>query len=122
VFALLHLAMGDGRLGEKSRAVVLDYAKTHAIAVNCPLPAAELVELWIDNLSPSLDAVLASVQRLLSDKSTFARLLPYLLKAARSRQDPPVVSEDSMRDLLAEVRAHYRRHVTEWPANFRALR
>jgi hypothetical protein len=107
VFALLEVGMLDGRLGDETRDIVLDYVKTEARLLRYKLPAFELVELWIDNLAPQLDVVTASVARLLEDKDKFARLLPWLLKVVRSQESFPQ-PEESVRELIAEVRAHYR--------------
>jgi len=121
VFALLHIAMPDGRLGEKPRGIVLDYVRAEAAAVDCPLPAAESVELWVDNLSPPLDGVVSAVGSLLAEKDKFARVLPWLLKIVRS-QETFAIQEDAIRDLIAEVRLHYRRKLMEFPSHFRATR
>ena len=107
VFALLQLAMPDGRLGDESRDIVLDYVKTEAKILRFRLPAFELIELWIDNLAPQLDVVTASVKKLLEDKDKFARLLPWLLKIVRSQEHFPK-PEETVRELIAEVRTHYR--------------
>ena len=119
VFALLHLAMAGGRLGDAARTMVLAYMRAEAEAASCALPADADVELWIDNLSPPLDAVKASVDNLLAEKDKFVRLLPWLLKVVRS-QDSFAVQEESVRELIAEVREHFRRKLFEWPANIRA--
>lgn len=107
VFAMLQLAMLDGRLDDESRDIMLDYIKAEAKALRYQLPAFELIELWIDNLAPQLDVIAASVTRLLEDKDKFARLLPWLLKIVRS-QDAFPKPEESVRELIAAVRAHYR--------------
>ena len=119
VFALLQIAMFDGRLGDESRDIVLDCVKAEAEVLGLELPAFELVELWIDNLAPQLDAVSMSVMKLLKDKDTFARLLPWLMKVVRSKEDFPK-PEDSVRDLIAEVRAHYRGATKDRPKPVRA--
>lgn len=120
VFALLQLAMTDGALGEKAREIVLDYVKAEAETAQIPLPQAERVELWIDNLAPPLDCVVDAVHRLLGEKDKFVRLLPWLLKLVRSRDDF-AAQEQSVRDLIAEVRLHFRRKLMEWPAHSRAI-
>ena len=107
VFALLQLAMPEGRLDDETRDIVLDYVKTEAKAFRYKLPAFELIELWIDNLAPQLDVVTASVAKLLEDKDKFARLLPWLMKVVRSQEAFPK-PEESVRELIAEVRTHYR--------------
>ena len=107
VFALLQLAMIDGRFGDESRDIVLDYVKAEAELLGLELPAFELIELWIDNLAPQLDAVSMSVMKLLKDKDRFARLLPWLLKVVRSKDSFPK-PEESVRDLISEVRTHFR--------------
>jgi hypothetical protein len=104
VFALLHLAMPDGRLGDEPRALILDYLRSESAAGEWPLPAMDAVELWIDNLAPPLDAVTTSVRTLLVDKDKFARLLPWLLKVMRS---VGAADEESVRELIGAVRAHY---------------
>ena len=107
VFALLQLSMLDGRLGDESRDIILDYVKAEAKSMRYALPAFELVELWIDNLAPQLDVVSASVTRLLGDKDKFARLLPWLMKVVRSQENFPQ-PEETVRELIAKVREHYR--------------
>ena len=119
VFALLHLAMADGRLGETARNMVLAYVRAEAEAVGSALPADAEIELWIDNLSPPLDAVRSSVDNLLAEKDKFVRLLPCLLKIVRL-QESFAVQEESVRELIAEVREHFRRKLLEWPAHIRA--
>ena len=110
VFALLHLAMPEGRLGEASRSTILEYVRSEAELARCAAPPAASVELWIDNLSPPLDAVCDGVRTLLADKDKFARLLPWLLKIMRGF-DTYAADQTSIRELLAAVRAHYRDHV-----------
>ena len=107
VFALLQLGFANGRLADKPRAVVLDYVKAEAAARGLPLPAPELVALWIDNLAPQRDVVAAAVERLLGSKDRFVRLLPWLLKVTRSN-DAFVEQEEALRQLIDEVRAHFR--------------
>jgi hypothetical protein len=107
VFALLQLAMIDGRLSDESRDMVLDYLKAEADALAIQLPAFELIELWIDNLAPQRDAVVAAVTKLLGEKDKFARLLPWLLKVVRSQEAFPR-PEESVRELIAAVRTHFR--------------
>jgi hypothetical protein len=114
VYALLQIGMPDGRLSDEVRAIVLGYVQAEAEAVNQALPPAASVGLWIDNLAPPLDAVVEAVARLLGEKDKFVRLLPWLLKVARTSQSD--VGEDSVRDLIAEVRAHYQRKLREWPS------
>ena len=121
VFALLQLAMPDGRLGDKPRAVVLDYVKAEAEAAQCRNPPAEVVELWIDNLSPPLEAVVASIGNLLADKDKLARLLPWLLKVMRSL-DGYSGEEAAVRELMAAVRAHYHSGLAGQVSPHRALR
>jgi hypothetical protein len=106
VVALLHLAMPDGRLEEKARSAVLGYVRAEIEAVGAQMPAADLIELWIDNLSPPLDMVLDAVSSLLEDKERFARFLPWLLKVMRTF-DTYSQETESVRDLLEAVRAHY---------------
>jgi hypothetical protein len=121
VFALLQLAMPDGRLGEKARAIILDYVKAEAEATQCRMPAAEAVELWVDNLSPPLETVVASITSLLANKDKVARLLPWLLKVMRS-MDNYLGEETSVRELMAAVRTHYHRDLAGQAAPHRALR
>jgi hypothetical protein len=121
VFALLHLAMGEGRLDDAARDIVLSYVKEEAAAVGCAMPSAGLVELWIDNLSPPLEAVASAVTELLERKDKFARLLPWLLKVVRSRNSS-AAEEASVRELMAEVRNHFRRQLEEYaPLDMRAV-
>jgi len=119
VFALLHISMPEGRLADRPRAIVHDYVRTEAGVLGLPLPSFELVELWIDNLAPTRDAVTASVTKLLGDKAKFARLMPWLLKIVRS-QDSFLEQEDALRELMAEVRAHFRESGGGRPGNRRA--
>ena len=114
VFALLQFAMTDGRLGDRSRDIVLGYVQAEAQAMGCSLPSPELVELWIDNLAPPLDAVTAAVDRLLAEKAKFARLLPWLFKVVRGRE-AFADQEEAIRELIDEVRSHFRRKLLEWP-------
>lgn len=115
VFALLHLAMPDGVLPTKSREIVLEYLAAEAWDCRRLLPHADLLALWVDNLAPHRRAVADGIDRLLADKDKFARLLPWLLKVARS-QATFAAQEESIRDLIAEVRGHYRRRQTGLPA------
>jgi hypothetical protein len=121
VFALLHVAMRDGKLSDEARDLVLSYISAEAYACICSEPPTELVELWVDNLAPSLDGVLAAVARLLEDREKIARLLPYLLKVARCN-DPSISIEISLRDLMAAVRTHFRDHPRGFPSDLRATR
>lgn len=121
VFALLQLAMPNGRLGDRSREIVLDYVRAEAVAAGRVLPPMENVELWVDNLAPPLESVVAAIARLLKEKDKFVRLLPWLLKVVRSRETF-AVQEESLRDLIAEVRLHFRRKLMELPAHSRATR
>jgi hypothetical protein len=121
VFVLLHLAMADGTLGDEPRNVIVDYIKTELAASGRALPPAGMVELWLDNLAPQLESVIASVDRLLADKDKTARLLPWLLKLARC-DDRPTEFEDSLRDLFGEVRAHFRQSHHDFPDEIRAVR
>ncbi len=121
LFALLHLAMIKGRLHDESRDIVLDYLAAEAEAVSAPLPPSELIELWIDNLAPQLDAVVTSVKKLLEDKDRFIRLLPYLLRVVRSNEDFPR-PEDALRDLIDEVRTHFRNAPNDTPKPIHATR
>lgn len=114
VYALLQLAMPDGRLGAAARSVVLDYVRAEAAATKRTLPPHRYVELWIDNLAPPLDAVRLSVTNLLDDKEKFARLLPRLLKIARA-QDPLGEEEEPLRELIETVRRHFHRKSLHWP-------
>jgi hypothetical protein len=119
VFALLQIAMPGGCLAAGPRDIVLGYIEAEAAATGCPLPSAKSVELWIDNLAPPLDAVTGAVDRLLAEKDKFARLLPWLLKVVRSREGF-ADQEEAVRELIAEVRAHFRRKLMERPSQFRA--
>ena len=119
VHALLQVAMRDGRLGDGARDFIFDYVKAEADFLAVGLPAFELVELWIDNLSPPLDVVTESVARLLEDRAAFARLLPSILKVARSKECFPDL-EESLRTLMAEVRAHFRTAPRDRPRPLRA--
>jgi hypothetical protein len=119
VFALLQLAMPDGRLSHAARTAVFQYVRQEAEAQRCRMPPGAYVELWLDNLAPPLDAVLGSVRNLLLEREKLARLLPYLLKVVRcrSRSDE---DEQALRELIAEVRQHFRQTPIEWPADLRA--
>jgi hypothetical protein len=119
IFALLTLAMPDGRLTDAARAVLLGYAESEAAASRCTMPPRRYIELWVDNLAPALDAIVEAVTNLLTDKDRFARLLPWLLKVVRSR-DCSFDQEEAVRELIAEVRQHFRSKVIEWPGDLRA--
>jgi hypothetical protein len=121
VFALLQLAMARGRLRLPSRQMIVDYVRAEADATQCPLPPTDTIGLWVDNLSPPLDAVIASVNRLLDQKEKLARLLPWLLKVARG-QDSFVVQDEAIRELIAEIRTHFRDTLPDAPAHVRATR
>ena len=116
VAALLQLAMPEGRLGDGARALVLDYVRAEAAANGCALPSAFAIELWIDNFAPPKDAVGRGIDALLAKQEKFARLLPWLLKIMRSRDDF-AVQEDRVRQLISEVRLHYRRKTMDQPAH-----
>jgi hypothetical protein len=120
VFALLQLGMPEGRLDDNARAIVLDYVRAEADTGRVPLPPSQRVELWIDNLAPPLDAVTDAVHRMLAEKDKFVRLLPWLLKLVRTRDDF-AAQEQSVRELIAEVRLHFRRKMLDWPAHSRAI-
>jgi hypothetical protein len=111
--------MTDGRLREAPRDVIHRYVRSEAGVLGIKLPAFELVALWIDNLAPPLDAVSASVARLLQDKARFSRLLPWLLKVVRSQPDFPD-QEESIRELISRVRAHFREADGNLPQGIRA--
>jgi hypothetical protein len=119
VFALLQLGFANGRLADKPRALVLDYVKAEAAARGLPLPAPELVALWLDNLAPQRDVVEGAVGRLLESKDRFVRVLPRLLKVVRSN-DTFAEQEEALRELIDEVRAHFRGKVDGWPSPLRA--
>ncbi len=121
VFALLHIAMGEGALGEEARALVLDHVRAEAAASRIAMPPQKLVDLWIGNLAPPLESVTGSVKSLLGDRERFARLLPRLLKAARA---PGAVAapEEALRDLFAAVRRHFRSVPRDYPRDLRATR
>jgi hypothetical protein len=121
VFALLQLAMSNGHLSDRAREIVLDYVKAEGEAAGCALPPVRSVELWIDNLAPPLDAVVTSVNNLLSEKDKFVRLLPRLLKVVRS-QDSFAEQEEAVRELIEEVRQHFRRKLMDWPSHLRPRR
>lgn len=121
VVALLQLAMPNGRLGAAARAAVLSYAKAEATAQRCVVPPHAYVDLWIDNLSPPLESVTTSVSNLLANKDKFARLLPFLLKVMRC-QESLSEREEEVRQLIAEVRKHFRNKLFDWPSDLRATR
>jgi hypothetical protein len=122
VFALLQLAMQpNGRLGTAARVSVLNYVKAEAQALRSVVPAHAFIDIWVDNLSPSLDAVAESVGNLLTDKDKFARLLPWLLKVMRC-QEAFAQQDEAVRELIAEVRRHFRHRLFEWPDDIRATR
>jgi len=85
------------------------------------VPPHAYIELWIDNLAPTLDAVATSVANLLADKNKFARLLPWLLKVMRC-QESYSQQEEAVRELISEVRRHFRHKLFEWPSDLRATR
>lgn len=120
VFLLLQLAMAtSGRLADAPRAQILEYVKVEAGVLGLPLPGFDLIALWIDNLAPPLDAVSGAAKKLLNEKGKFARLMPWLLKVVRSQDSFPA-PEDALRELMAEVRAHFREVDGGWPGNRRA--
>jgi hypothetical protein len=119
VFALLQLGFANGRLADQPRAIVLEYVKAEAKARTLPLPSPDLLALWIDNLAPQRDVVAAAVERLLESKDRFVRLLPWLLKIARSNESF-ADQEEALRDLMEEVRKHYRDKIGGWPSPLRA--
>lgn len=119
VFALLHLAMPEGRLSHMARTAVVQYARQEAEAQNCRTPFGSHVELWVDNLAPPLDAVLGSVRTLLQDREKFARVLPFVLKVMRAR-GKTTEGEEALRELIAEVRQHFRNQPLEWSRDLRA--
>jgi hypothetical protein len=119
VYGLLQLAMLDGRLGEEPRQAIFGYVMEEAKLRGLEAPAPDLLALWIDNLSPPLDAVAISVARVLEDKDKFARLLPRLLDVARSTTGFPNPDE-SLRSLIAAVRAHFRTSPNDQPVSVRA--
>lgn len=121
VLALLQLAMPTGRLSAVARVAVLNYVKAEAQTLGLLAPPYGYVDVWIDNLSPPLDAVTAAVTRLLADKDKFARLMPWLLKIVRC-QETSGEHEDAMRELFSEVRRHFRRRELRWPSDLRAIR
>ena len=113
VFALLQLAMR--RRPARRRA-----ARHHSRLcegrgdrlADCQLPALEL-DRALDRQSRAA-ARRRSPPRsssLLEDKDKFARLLPWLLKVVRS-QDAFPKPEEALRDLIAEVRAHFRKRAS----------
>jgi hypothetical protein len=105
VFLLLQLAMAEGRLGDLERAIVMDYVWAEAEALELAFPAEHAL-LWLDNLAPPLEAIVAAVEELLAQKDKFARLLPRLLKLVRIRDG--AAQEQSVTDLFAAVQAEYR--------------
>ena len=119
VCALLQLGFANGRLDDKPRAVVLDYVRAEARAHGLSLPAPELVALWVDNLAPQRDVVAGAVERLLASKDRFVRLLPWFLKVTRSN-DYFADQEEALRELIDEVRKHYRGKLDGWPSPLRA--
>jgi hypothetical protein len=122
VFALLHLAMAEGKLRLRSRQIVLDYVRAEADAMRHPLIPSDTIGFWIDNLSPPLDAVVASVEHLLTQKEKLTRLLPWLLKVVRS-WDSSHIPEERVLELIEEIRQHFRKEPPlDTPANIRARR
>lgn len=119
VIPLLQIAMPNGRLSATARVAVLNYVKSEARALGCAVPPHAYIELWIDNFAPTQDMVTTSVTNLLTDKERFARLLPSLLKVARSHESFPE-HEESIRDLIQRVRLHFRDKVLRWPRDLRA--
>lgn len=121
VYALLQLAMRKGRLQDEPRRHVLDYVHAEAVARSIPLPSGDLVEIWVDNLAPPLDAVAGAVTRLLDDRQRFARFLPFVLKIVRSIEDFPR-PEESVRELMSEVRLHFKHPPSGHPRPVQATR
>jgi hypothetical protein len=86
--------------------------------VKIPLPPQAAVELWVDNLAPPLDSVVAAIGRLLSEKDKLVRLLPWFLKLVRSRE--AAGEEQSIGELIAEIRLQYRRKLLDSPGPVRS--
>ena len=107
VFALLHVAMRDGFLGDGARSVIFSYVQAEAEEAGCVLPPDELIALWLDNLAPNLDCVIPAVKRLFNDRDKVSRLLPWMVQLARSEPDLAGL-EGLLRDLIAEVRRYFR--------------
>jgi hypothetical protein len=120
VYALLQVAMAEGRIGDNARRVIVDHVNAEAKALRYPMPSAEIVGLWLDNLAPSLDSVMSAVERLLEDRERLARLLPWLLKLVRS-EESLTGQEESLRDLFAEIRAHFRHRLPDRPLSRRVV-
>jgi hypothetical protein len=121
VFALLQVAMADGRLGDEARDAVLEYVRAEAAAAGCALPDFQRIELWVDNLAPTLDGVVDAVTNLLRDREKTARLLPWLLRAARAQ---PALAEPEVmfHQLFEAVRRHFREEPHDFPHDLRASR
>jgi hypothetical protein len=116
---LLQLAMLNGHLDEAPRRAVFGFVKNEAKVRGLVVPAHELLALWVDNLAPPIDAVATSIGRVLEDKNKFVRLLPWLLEIVRSAREFPN-PEDSLRQLIAEVRAHFHMSPHDRPKPVRA--
>jgi hypothetical protein len=119
VFALLQIAMADGVLNDAARAIAVEYAKEEAWAAGCASPPVDLLALWVGNLAPPLDSVMQAVRCLLADREKLARLLPWLLKLVHC-PEVPHLSEDSLRELVAALRRHFREQTHDLPHGLRA--
>lgn len=119
VFALLQLAMRDGRLSHTARTAVLQYVRQEVESEKGRMPLGAHLETWVDNLAPPLDSVLDSVRNILLYREKFARLLPFVLKVVRAR-GRNAADEDALRVLIAEVRQHFRHTPFEWSRDLRA--
>lgn len=117
VFALLQLAMAEGRLEDTQREIVLDYIYAETRAEESAVPAVEVVELWLDNLAPPRHAIVTAATNLLSKKEKLVRVLPFLLKIVRSNGSL-ADEEESVRELIEAVRRHFRRKLLR-PSPFR---
>ena len=108
VFILLSVAMGNGRLASSAREVVLDHVLAEARHRGMALPPIELIMLWLENLSPGRDLVLAAVQDILRDKDATIRLLPRLLEITRAFGVADTIDGAAMRELIAAIRGYFR--------------
>ena len=84
MFVLLFLAMRNGWLSADARDVVLAYARAEAEHRGLELPPADLLTLWLENLSPAKESVLEGLARLLADPDALVRLMPRILEIRRT--------------------------------------
>ena len=122
LYVLLSLAMAGGTLSADARQVVLSYVVEEIAQLRLKPPPMALVEIWIDNLSPTPDLVLAGIRELLTDKPAMTRLLPRILALSRIPETPGAPGDGALRELMRAVRAFYCPRRTSHTIDFVASR